>query len=382
MWGNQPNCGRMNAQARPAVAEQVVIVGPEARTEAASLHLVAVLRQQVLRPRTVVPVLVAIGGLFLALRVFLGISPAAIWAELADANPLLLAAAVGVFYLSFPVRALRWRALLENAGQRRLPSLSRLTRMMVLGSFANSVSVAQLGDVYRGYLLKQEAQVSLPMTLGTILAERLVDLVTLVALLTAAALTVYRGRLPEQGMNALLAGLGLSIAGMVALLLLPRARRLIDRLLPARWQRAYDGFEHGAVRSLRRLPLLVAYSVVGWLIEGATLMLLGAAIGVNLSTSGALVAGLVASLLSIEPVTPGGLGVTEPGIVLVLTSLGVAAAGASAIALLNRLVNYASLAVAGGLLYLLSVRRDMQSPARQALARRAVEIITPPPRAA
>jgi hypothetical protein len=38
--------------------------------------------------------------------------------------------------------------------------------------------------------------------------------------------------------------------------------------------------------------------------------------------------------------------------VLVLTSLGVAAAGASAIALLNRLVNYLSLAVAGGLLYL------------------------------
>jgi hypothetical protein len=40
--------------------------------------------------------------------------------------------------------------------------------------------VAQLGDVYRGYLLKQEAEVSLPLTLGTILAERLVDLVTLI----------------------------------------------------------------------------------------------------------------------------------------------------------------------------------------------------------
>jgi uncharacterized protein (TIRG00374 family) len=100
------------------------------------------------------------------------------------------------------------------------------------------------------------------------------------------------------------------------------------------------------VRSLRRLRLLVAYSAAGWLIEGATLWLLGAAIGLDLSGSAALVAGLVASLLSVEPLTPGGLGVTEPGIVLVLTSLGVGAAGASAIALLNRLVNYASLAVA------------------------------------
>ena len=59
---------------------------------------------------------------------------------------------------------------------------------------------------------------------------------------------------------------------------------------------------------------------------------------------------------------------TEPGIVLVLSSLGVGAAGASAIALLNRLVNYASLAAAGAILYLASVRRaggPARLPSRQ-----------------
>jgi uncharacterized protein (TIRG00374 family) len=307
---------------------------------------------EVARPRNVIPVVVAIGGLLLAARGLLGISLSAIWAQLADANPLLLILAVGVFYLSFPVRALRWRTLLENAGLRRIPPLNHLTRMLVLGSFANSVSVAQLGDVYRGYLLKQESQASLPMTLGTILAERLVDLVTLVGLLSVAALTVYRGRLPQPGTDALLAGFGLSVFGLLTLITLPKMRRAVERLLPKRWHGGYSGFEHGAVQSLRRVPLLVTYSTIAWLIEGATLLLLGAAIGVDLSVAGALVAGLVASLLSVEPVTPGGLGVTEPGIVLVLTSLGVAGAGASAIALLNRLVNYLSLAVAGGLMYL------------------------------
>ena len=74
--------------------------------------------------------------------------------------------------------------------------------------------------------------VSLPMTLGTILAERLVDLVTLVSLLTAAALTVYGGRLPQQGLEALLAGLGLGLAGMTGLLLLPRSHRLLHRFVP------------------------------------------------------------------------------------------------------------------------------------------------------
>ena len=315
------------------------------------------LRQQVLRPRTLIPVGVALAGLLLSLRGLLRISPATVWAELAKANPLLLTLAIGIFYLTFPVRALRWRVLLQNTGQRGLPSLSRLTRMLVLASFANSVSVAQLGDVYRAYLLNEEARVSLPLTVGTILAERMIDLVTLVTLLGCAALTLYSGRLPQQGTDALLGGVGLGIGGMLGLLLLPRSRHLVERLLPARWLGAYEHFEHGAVRSLRRLPLLLAYSALGWLIEGATLWLLGLAIGVDLSASASLVAGLVASLLSVEPLTPGGLGVTEPGIVLVLASVGVGTAGASAVALLNRLVNYASLALAGGLLYLASARR-------------------------
>jgi glycosyltransferase involved in cell wall biosynthesis len=60
--------------------------------------------------------------------------------------------------------------------------------------------------------------------------------------------------------------------------------------------------------------------------------------------------------------TPGGLGVTEPGIVLVLTSLGVGAAGASASALLNRLVNYASLAVAAGAVAVLPRPRGTPLP--------------------
>ena len=52
--------------------------------------------------------------------------------------------------------------------------------------------------------------------------------------------------------------------------------------------------------------------------------------------------------IAIPRAWPWRAGVTEPGIVLVLTTLGIAAPAASAIALLNRLVNYASLAVAAG----------------------------------
>ena len=149
-------------------SERGTIAGPPAPLDPARPgNLLTPLRRQILRPRTLIPVVLAIGGLFLALRSVLGISPATVWAELSGANPLILLVAIAVFYLTFPVRALRWRILLTNAAEVKLPSINRLTRMMVLGSFANSVSVAQLGDVYRGYLLKREAGVSLPMTLGS-----------------------------------------------------------------------------------------------------------------------------------------------------------------------------------------------------------------------
>jgi uncharacterized protein (TIRG00374 family) len=140
-----------------------------------------------------------------------------------------------------------------------------------------------------------------------------------------------------------------ALGGLLGLLALPRVQPLVKRVLPGRWHAAYARFEQGVVGSLRRLPLVVGASALAWLIEGATLLLLGAAIGAPISTGGALVAGLVASLLSVEPVTPGGLGVTEPGIVLILTSQGIDPAAASTVALLNRLVNYASLALASAL---------------------------------
>ena len=145
-------------QCQDLSSERGTIGGPPSPLELdASGEFLGPLRRQILRPRTLIPVVVALAGLVLALRSLLGISPVAIWAELSDANPLILLVAVGVFYLTFPVRALRWRILLTNATEVKLPSLDRLTRIMVLGSFANSVTVAQLGDLYRGYLLHNEA---------------------------------------------------------------------------------------------------------------------------------------------------------------------------------------------------------------------------------
>lgn len=309
--------------------------------------LLASVREQILRPRVLLPVAAALVLLYLGARFLLNVPLAAIWAEIQQADLVLLGLAIAVFYLTFPLRALRWRAVLQGAGYRDLPSPGRMIQLMVLAGFANSVTVAQLGDVYRAYLLKRGTTVSLPAAFGSILAERLVDIVTMVALLSGATFAVYGGRMPGDSGNVLLAGAGIAVLGVAGLLLMPRLRGPIERFVPARSHAVYARFVEGANGALRRPFQPLLFSSLAWLVEGLTLYLLGAALGIALPPAGALVAALIAALLSVEPITPGGLGVTEPGIVIVLSSLGVDPAGAGAIAVLNRFVNYVSLAAAG-----------------------------------
>ncbi|TME62115.1 MAG: flippase-like domain-containing protein, partial [Chloroflexi bacterium] len=78
----------------------------------------------------------------------------------------------------FVLRTLRWRVLLENVGFNKangvdLPKFWKLLEIIFISWFANSIVPAKLGDLYRAYLLRQEAGVSATRTFGTVMAERL-----------------------------------------------------------------------------------------------------------------------------------------------------------------------------------------------------------------
>jgi glycosyltransferase 2 family protein len=306
--------------------------------------------------RNVASFLLAVAVLYLMYREFLGVDWGEALASVREANAWLFALAFVIFYCSFPLRALRWKALLANVGYSReavrpMPSTLGLTRIMYVAWFANCVTVARLGDAYRGYLLKREAGVSFAVTLGTILAERLLDLLVLAAMMGAGVLVVFGGSLPTEATQALAAGLILSVIGIAALLSMRRLRWALERVLPKRLHAFYACLEHGAVDSFRRLPLLVALSAVGWVLEGAALYAVAAAVGAPVSVAGALVVALAASLLSTVPITPAGLGFTEAGLVVMLGWLGMDVTTATAITLLFRVINYWSIVVLGFVLF-------------------------------
>ena len=327
------------------------------------------LGRRVFSLRNVGSFLLALVALYLVYRQLLGLDWGEVWASVRGAKAWLFALAFLIFYCSFPLRALRWETLLNNIGYSRLvgkpiPSVLGLSRIMYLAWFANCLTVARLGDVYRGYLLKKQAGVSFAATLGTVLAERLLDLIVLVAVVGAGVLVVFGGTLPTEATQALIAGLILSAVGILGLLTMRRFRGALERLVPERFRSHYTSLTQGLVGSFRHLPLLVAYSALGWMLEGATLYTTAAAVGAPISVVGALVVALVGSLLTTVPFTPGGVGFTEAGLVLMLGWLGLDIPTASAVTLLFRLINYWSIVVLGFILYVFSPNTNQLSKRR------------------
>lgn len=316
--------------------------------------------QRLRQPRTLLSF--ALAAAIIALVVTrLNIDPAAVWRTIRAANPVFLLLAFAVYYSSFPVRALRWRTMLRNAGYDAahgvpLPGLSGLTEMVVLSWFANTLLPAKLGDVYRGYLFQKATGVAFTRSVGTILAERLLDIFGLFSLLVVSGLLVFGGNLASQA--ALLAFGGvLCVGGFVGLFTVRWASGLLDRFVPARILVPYRKVEEGVFGSFGRWPVLGVCTAIIWVQEGLRVFLITQALSVPVGFAVALFVALAAALLTAVPFTPAGLGAVETGIIGVLQLVAVERNAAASVAVVDRVVGYWSILILGGVLYLVSRRK-------------------------
>jgi uncharacterized protein (TIRG00374 family) len=291
-----------------------------------------------------------------------------------QANVWLLLLALIVFYTTFPIRAVRWRRLLDNVergttgtheeGSRRL-GIPALSEIMFLAWFANCIVPAKLGDVYRAYLLKLNVGVSFSTTIGTILAERIIDVVVLFVLMLAATGLSFGRAIPAEVLVLMQVGLALVVLVVVVLTFMRRLRPLIERVLPERLHEQYARFEDGTLNSFHGIPMLVVLSVVAWAAEVARLYLVTLSLGLTgIAESVIVFVALAAALMTTLPLTPAGLGVAEAAIVgvfLLAANAGLAPGvdehAAASIALLDRGISYWSLIVIGLVVYPLSRKK-------------------------
>ncbi|MDF9800427.1 uncharacterized protein (TIRG00374 family) [Catalinimonas alkaloidigena] len=85
-----------------------------------------------------------------------------------------VALAIGIFLMSHLLRAYRWNILLYPLGYKHLTTFRTLLAVMV-GYFANLI-IPRMGEVSRCGILKKTDDIPITTSLGTVVAERLVDL--------------------------------------------------------------------------------------------------------------------------------------------------------------------------------------------------------------
>jgi uncharacterized protein (TIRG00374 family) len=318
-------------------------------------------------PRTLISFALAIAIVAFALR-GLNIDIADVWQYMRGANPWLLLAGFLIFYCTFPLRALRWRMLLVNAGvpvqegRTTWATFPALMEYIYLSWFANCVVPAKLGDAYRGYLLKHNGKVSFSATFGTIFAERLLDMIGLFGLLVISAWVTFGPRMPQGTQVVFGFGALLVVAIVAGLAGMRWLGPFIRRILPRRLHAVYGSFEQAALRSFRPsiLPRLILITSMVWLLEGLRLFFVIEALsheGLALPLSAIIFVALSSSLLTAVPLTPAGLGVVEVVITGVLTFFKVGTSLGGAVTLLDRVINFWSIVVIGFVLYLFSKRK-------------------------
>ncbi len=317
------------------------------------------LRRRFLSIRTLLSFAIA-AGLLVLVWVLADLSLEEILDHLSRANPWLIVAAYAVYAVSFPLRTLRWRILLENAAHREESqpryTLWALFQILYISWFVNGIIPFKIGDLYRAYMARANYSISLTRTLGTIFTERVFDIVTLIGIVLVSATFVLQ--LPEVGEDVggviLIAAIALSAlaAAVIAMLLFGKP---IFRLFPERIEGIYDRFHSGIFDSvtLRTGPVLVVLSLAVWLAEMGRLTLVTRSVGLELELGAVFFGGAAASLLLAVP-TPGGLGAVEGGLIGVFRLVGIGSGPAGAVAIVDRLISYWTVTLTGALVFALT----------------------------
>jgi uncharacterized membrane protein YbhN (UPF0104 family) len=309
------------------------------------------IKKRLFRFNTLIAIVVAAAIIYIFSRQFdIGKSLAII----AQVNLGLFMLAIFAFYISLPLRGYRWQELLKETGI-KLPVID-LTRYYFLAWFANCILPAKIGDIYRAYLLKKNRNAPFSLSLGVLFSERVFDLATTASLFLLGGI-FYFDKLDQPKLkSALIDGLVAIAFITIAFIIFSWRSEFFKRFIPGKIRRYYELFSEGLLRSPRKIPAITAESLIIWLTEALRLYLVAWALGMRIDFLLAVFISQAALIIMSIPLTPGGLGLVEILMTLLLSRAGFGGDGAAAIVIADRLISYWSLIILGGLHYLLSPR--------------------------
>lgn len=288
----------------------------------------------------------------------------------------LVAAAVGLYGVDMIVRSVRWRALLQAGGT--APSRGDCLGLVVVGTAGNNVIPARGGDGIRAYYCSRLGGGSLRESIGSLVAERLLDVAVLVSLYAVVAYVLLAGiEVPNAETGLIVAALAVAALGLVAAIVVvrrsERARRLATAAAPLiRATRELRG-AHGA--------RMGAISVVIWFGDAIVFLLCARAVGFEIGVLDALYLLGLAGVFALIPSGPGFAGTFDAAVLFGSAAIGASNQLALSFLITLRVAFFGPITVAGLVVFLARYARlGRVSEARGAAASSREELReeTPP----
>jgi uncharacterized protein (TIRG00374 family) len=265
---------------------------------------------------------------------------ALVWANVRAADIPLLTLSAFVATLIFPLRAIRWKAILHPVD----PDLSQglLWRATSAGFALNNILPARLGEVARAYALSRSAPtVSFPTSFASLAVDRVFDAIVIIGLLMIGLLgvpasgsgsamgQVYGNVLIIVVVIAALAGALFALAffpSRIIRLYQLFARRIMPPL-EVRGSAILASFATGlsVLRSPRRFAIVFFWTVIHWLVNALAFWIGFQSIGLEIPSSGlaALATQSIVALAVAIPAGPAFIGVFQASGQLALGLFGV-----------------------------------------------------------
>ncbi len=254
-----------------------------------------------------------------------------------------LGGAIAFYLVGCAVRAERWYELLRYNGAQ--PRRRDAYALVSVAYFGNNVLPARAGDALRAFLVAPRARTDARTAIGTIVAERVLDVVVLAGLFVVLAYGVLGGvDMPPAGrlvVGGLLAAALVALAGAGAWVLHRRGH--LPRVI---------GFLAPMVEATRRLRSnhgmqLLGITLVVWAMEWIAWWLTARAAGLDLALLEVGYLMGLASVFALVPSGPGFVGTFDAAIVFGVRALGRSGAQALSYLLLLRFVITVPIALIG-----------------------------------
>ncbi|MBI1886466.1 MAG: flippase-like domain-containing protein [Chloroflexi bacterium] len=313
----------------------------------------------------------SLGLLILVALSFLGVDIIGGLKLMGDAQPGLLVAALVVFSLGLLVKMVAWVGLAQTLklGYQKVRSYVKL---FLIGWSAGLGLPRGAAPLARVAILAADKR-SVPRGVIVDVADRLIELVTMVFLLLVSAAYL------SAESTRVLQGVGLGLAAATAALLVLGAvawlgRPLLRRLLSYRWIKALVDDVTAAVDDLRRTPRsvlawLVLLNLVASLLTVASVLLVSRSLDIDLSYPALIAAFAAIRLTTLLPISINGLGPREGILTAAVAGAGFSSEAGVALGLLWFLIQAVTRLAGSAAWFMSSVEGVETTQARKAEAK-------------